>query len=88
MNYFKTCPKTVAAITVASGLLSVLPLALLGMALANNPDAFSNLSLILNIPNVNASLIRWSMLTDLLGYYVLLLPILYYLRTYLRECYP
>jgi hypothetical protein len=76
-------PKTVAALTVASGLLALLCLVLLSIALADHPEAIKDPVQILNVPGVNAALLRGSMLADMLGYYLLLLPLIYYLRPYL-----
>ncbi len=81
-------PKTVAALTVASGLLALLCLVLLGIALAHHPEAIQDPVQILDVPDVNAVLLQGSMLADMLGYYLLLLPLIYYLRPYLSEQTP
>lgn len=77
--------KIVALLTVLSGLIALLCLVLLGIALARHPEAISEPIQILNVPDVNVVLLRGSMLADMLGYYLLLLPVIYYLRPYLRE---
>jgi hypothetical protein len=81
-------PKTVAAVTVASGLLALLCLVLLGVALADSPEALYDPVKIIDYPAINWSLLRGAMLADLAGYYLLLLPLIYYLRPYLRAQTP
>ncbi len=88
MNKSTTHQKQVAVLTVISGLLALTCLALLGIALANNPDAYDDPMKLLGMANLNVALVRWSMLTDLFGYYLLLLPCIYFLRPYLREQTP
>ncbi len=77
--------KTVALLTLFSGLVALLCLVLLSIALGRHPEAISDPVQMLNVPDVNVALLRGSMLADMLGYYLLLLPIIYYLRLYLRE---
>jgi hypothetical protein len=83
-----TYPKTVAAVTVASGLLALLCLVLLGVALADSPEAIYDPVKIIDYPGINWALLRGSMLADLAGYYLLLLPLIYYLRPYLQAQTP
>jgi hypothetical protein len=85
MRHPSNYPITVAGITVISGLLALLCLVLLTLALADYPEAISNPALMLDVPNVNVALLRAAMLADIAGYYLLLLPLIYYLRPYLRE---
>lgn len=77
--------KIIAALTVASGILALLCLVLLAVALANHPEAISDPVQILRVPDLNISLLRGSMLADIAGYYLLLLPLIYYLCPYLRK---
>jgi hypothetical protein len=81
-------PKTVAALTVLSGLLALGCLVLLGVALSGHPEAFNDPVKIIDYPDINWNLLRASMLADLTGYYLLLLPLIYYLRPLLREQTP
>jgi hypothetical protein len=85
MRPTSTYSKIVAALTVASGILALLCLVLLSMALTDHPEAISDPVQILNVPDLNLSRIRGSMLADIAGYYLLLLPLIYYLRPYLRK---
>jgi hypothetical protein len=80
--------KTVAVVTVTSGLLALLCLVLLGVALADYPEALYDPVKIIDYKGINWSLLRGSMLADLAGYYLLLLPLIYYLRPYLRAQTP
>ncbi|QIP14126.1 DUF4386 family protein [Spirosoma aureum] len=88
MNASSMYQKQVAVLTIMSGLLAMACLILLGIALADNPDAYDDPMQLLRMTNLNVPLVRWSMLTDLLGYYLLLLPCIYFLRPYLREQTP
>lgn len=88
MNTSVTYQKQVAVLTVISGLLALACLGLLGIAFADNPDAYDDPMQLLGMANLNVPLIRWAMLTDLFGYYLLLLPCIYFLRPYLREQTP
>ncbi|MBK8699290.1 MAG: hypothetical protein IPN29_06980 [Saprospiraceae bacterium] len=49
-----------------------------------NFDFFSYPTLIFSLPNVNIGMLRWSMIADIFGYYLLLLPALFYLHGWLR----
>jgi hypothetical protein len=80
-----TYSKIVAALTIASGILALLCLVLLSIALTDHPEAISDPVQILQVPDLNISLIRASMLADIAGYYLLLLPLIYYLRPYFRK---
>lgn len=88
MNASATYQKQVAVLTVISGLLALACLILLGIALADNPEAYDDPMQLLGMANLNVPLLRWAMLTDLFGYYLLLLPCIYFLRPYLREQTP
>lgn len=80
--------RQVGLITLLSGPLALLCLVLSGIALAEHPEAFSNPVQVLTIPNVNASLLRWSMLADMIGYYLLLLPTIFWLYQWLQSRTP
>ncbi|GAB3948961.1 hypothetical protein GCM10028805_24520 [Spirosoma harenae] len=85
MNFSTRYSKQVAAMSILSGLLAMLCLALLGIAFADNPNAYDDPMQLLQMPSLNIAIVRWSMIADLFGYYLLLLPAIYFLRTYLRE---
>lgn len=76
--------RQVGLLTVLSGLLALLCLVLSGVALAGHPEAFADPLRVITIPNVNSSLLRWSMLADMAGYYLLLLPVIFWLHQQLK----
>lgn len=88
MRHRANYSKIVAVLTVASGILALLCLVLLAIALSSHPEAISDPVQILSMPDLNISLLRASMLADIAGYYLLLLPLIYYLRPYLHKQTP
>ncbi|GAB2576873.1 hypothetical protein [Spirosoma areae] len=74
----------VGCLTLLSGLLALISLLLLAIPLADHPEALTNPAQILTIPNVDQSLLRWSMIADMTGYYLLLLPVIFYLKPRLK----
>ena len=80
--------KTIGIITILSGILAAACI-IAGMIAVNyNSDAFSDPMLILTIPNVNAGAARWSMIFDMLGYYLLLAPVIYLLHDWIKTKTP
>jgi hypothetical protein len=53
-----------------------------------HPEAFNDPVKIIDYSDMDWSLLRWAMLADLTGYYLLLLPVIYYLRPYLHQQTP
>lgn len=51
-------------------------------------EVFNNPALMLTLPDVNAEAARWSMICDMIGYYLLLLPVIYYLHDWMKEKTP
>jgi hypothetical protein len=88
MKSISAYSKIVAFLTICSGLLALLCLVLLAITFANHPEAISDPVQMLQIKDVNIPLLRGSMFADLAGYYLLLLPLIYYLRPYLRQKSP
>ncbi|MPR36841.1 hypothetical protein [Salmonirosea aquatica] len=88
MNPSTGYTRQVGFLTIVSGLLALLCLVLSGIALADHPDAFADPVQVLSIPNVSSSLLRWSMLADLMGYYLLLLPVIFWLHQWLKAQTP
>jgi hypothetical protein len=88
MNTSTAYTRQVGLLTLLSGSLALLSLVLSGVALADHPEAFSDPVQILAIPMVNADLLRWSMLFDIAGYYLLLLPAIFWLRQWLQAQTP
>jgi hypothetical protein len=77
--------KIIATVTILSGLLALDCLVLGLMATQYDSEAFVNPAKLLDMPNVNTQQIRWFMITDMLGYYLLLLPAVLYAHRKLEE---
>jgi hypothetical protein len=76
--------RTVGIITIISGLLA-LACMIAGLIGVNyNFEAFSNPLLILTTAGVNVQAARWSMILDMFGYYLLLLPVIYLLHDWIK----
>lgn len=76
--------KTVGFLTILSGIIALACMVFSAMAVDYHFEVFNNPTLMLSLPNVNAELSKWSMICDMFGYYILLLPIIYYLNEYLK----
>ena len=76
--------KSIGAITVLSGILGLACLIATLVAVNFNNDALSDPVLILSTAGVNINAARWSMIFDMFGYYLLLLPVIYLLHNWLR----
>ena len=77
MKYFSDYRFITGAITVLSGLLALACLLVGAMAVEYNFDAFSDPVLTLNYVS-NYQLAKWFNLLDMFGYYLLLLPLIFY----------
>jgi hypothetical protein len=88
MKHKSAYSEIVAFLTISSGVLALLCLILLAVTFASHPEAISDPVQMLSIKDVNIPLLRGSMLADIAGYYLLLLPLIYYLRPYLRQKSP
>lgn len=75
---------SVAWITILSGVIGLLSYLLVAGAVNFNFDFFSDTSLIFSIDGVSSTMLKWSMITDVFGYYLLLLPLLFYLHEWLN----
>jgi hypothetical protein len=77
--------RTTGIITLLSGLLA-LACMLAGLIGVNyNFDAFSDPWLILTTPGVNVDAARWSMVLDMFGYYLLLLPVIFLVNDWIKS---
>jgi hypothetical protein len=70
---------TVGAITIASGILALLCIIVGALAVEFNFDSFSNPVLTLQYSK-NHQLAKWFLLLDLFGYYLLLLPVIFFIH--------
>ncbi|HNR06353.1 MAG TPA: hypothetical protein PKM27_03500 [Saprospiraceae bacterium] len=75
--------RTVGGITVLSGIIGFTSYFLVAGSVSFNFEFFSNPSLIFSMPDVNIVMLRWSMITDLFGYYLLLLPFIFFMHEWL-----
>lgn len=73
--------KIIALLTILAGILAAACLWVGAEAVQFDFEAFSNPARILGMQHINLTQIRWFMLLDTLGYYLLLLPILFYLHS-------
>jgi hypothetical protein len=80
--------KTVGIITVLSGITALLCIIFGVIAVNYNFEVFNNPALMLTLPGVNAKASRWSMICDMIGYYILLLPVIYYLHCWMKDKTP
>lgn len=87
MNYNQH-KKIVGFITILSGIIAFLSYFLVAAAVNFNFDFFSNPVIIFSLENVNISMLRLSMITDVFGYYLLLLPALYFIYDWLKDKTP
>jgi hypothetical protein len=77
--------RPIGIITIISGLLA-LTCMITGLIGVNyNIDAFSDPLLILTTPGINVQAARWSMILDMLGYYLSLLPVIYLLHDWIKS---
>lgn len=77
MKYVSDYRFAIGAISILSGLLALACLLVGAVAVEYNFDAFSNPVLTLNYAH-NHQLAKWFNLLDMFGYYLLLLPLIFY----------
>jgi hypothetical protein len=80
--------KTTAILTLLSGILALLCIIFGAVAVNYHFEVFNNPALMLTLPGVDAQASRWSMICDMLGYYMLLLPVIYYLHDWMKDKTP
>lgn len=71
-------------ITILSGIVGFISYFLVAGAVNFNFEFFSSPSLIFSIEGVSSIMLKWSMITDIFGYYLLLLPILFFIHEWLK----
>jgi hypothetical protein len=76
--YTKLDKTLVANITILSGILGLACLLIGTVATQYDAEAFANPLKLLTMTNVNVIQIKWFMILDMFGYYLLLLPIIFY----------
>ncbi|MBP6811146.1 MAG: hypothetical protein KA138_06485 [Saprospiraceae bacterium] len=83
MSNFSSFKHTVGQITILSGIVAFISYFLVAAGVNFNFDFFSDPSLIFSMEGVQVGLLRWSMIADVFGYYLLLLPALYFVHGWL-----
>jgi hypothetical protein len=76
--------KTIGIISILSGLLALASIIAGLIGVNYNSDAFSDPLLILTTPGTNIGAARYSMIFDMFGYYLLLLPVIYLLQEWIK----
>ncbi len=77
--------RLIALLTFFSGIIALLSYFLVCAAVQFNFDFFSDPVSIFSTRGVNGTLLKWSMITDVFGYYLLLLPVIFYSHEWLRK---
>src|SRR6187402_1303860 len=77
--------KKIGIVTVLSGLIALACLIATLIAVNFNSDALSDPLLILSTAGISVTAVRWSMILDMFGYYLLLLPVIYLLNDWMKE---
>lgn len=76
--------KIIGSFTILSGVIALISYVLVAVAVHFNFEVFSDPILILSMPDVHIGILKWSMITDVLGYYLLLVPIIFYLQNWMK----
>lgn len=71
-------------ITILSGIIAFISYISVAAAVNFNFEFFSDATLIFSTQGVSSSLLRWSMITDIFGYYLLLLPSLFLIHEWMK----
>ena len=80
--------KTIGILTLVSGIIALLCMILGAIAVNFHFEVFNNPVLMLSLPGVGIEAARWSMILDMVGYYLLLLPVVYYLHDWMKDKTP
>lgn len=75
----------VAWITIVSGIIAFISYFLVLIGIQFHFEVFSDPKSIFKIEGVNPDYLRWSMITDVFGYYLLLIPLAFYIYRYIRN---
>ena len=76
--------RLVGWVTVLSGVIGLVSYVLVAGAVNYNFEFFGDSSLIFTTDGVNSAMLKWSMITDVFGYYLLLLPVLFFIHEWLN----
>jgi hypothetical protein len=84
MNSTLLVKRAVGITAIVSGILSFTSLILFVIGINYNLDIFSFPVLLLSTEGINPVVLKWSMIADLFGYYLLLLPVIFYLYEWMN----
>lgn len=83
--YSELDKKIIGILTIIAGILAMACM-IVGLIATNyDAEAFSNPIKLLDMPGINPNLLRWFMLLDMAGYYLLLIPILFFIHRALEQ---
>jgi hypothetical protein len=85
MNTSNTIAKPTGVLAILSGIVALLSYFLVIAAVNFDFEVFANPAAMLTMQHVDVSLLRWSMITDIIGYYLLLLPAIFYLNDWMSD---
>lgn len=88
MLYTEKDKRIVGLLSICSGVMALACLIVGLVATQYDADAFANPVKLLNMTAVDTNKIRWFMLLDLFGYYLLLLPIVFFVHSKLEHKTP
>ncbi len=77
--------QVVAVFTIVAGVLALACLLLGVVATQFDDEAFASPGKLLEMPFVNTHHLRWFMILDMFGYYLLLLPVIFYFHQVLTD---
>ena len=76
--------KIVGFVTLISGVIGLVSYVLVLMAVNFNFEFFNDPSQIFQTEGKSSLLLKWSMITDLFGYYLLLVPVLFFIHNWME----
>lgn len=83
--YLDQDKKIIGLLTILSGILALACMVVGLIATNYDSEAFANPTKLMEMPEVSTGLLRWFMLLDMFGYYLLLIPVLFFLHRTLEQ---
>lgn len=71
----------IGRLTILSGLIALVSYGLVAAGFNFHFELFTNPSQAFDTEGIHPGMLKWSMITDILGYYLMLLPLLFYLHS-------
>lgn len=72
-------------LTLLSGVIGFISYFLVVGSVNYNFEFFSDPTLIFTIDGASSSMLKWSMITDMFGYYLLMLPVLFFIHEWMED---